>query len=70
LDKEMAKIALLLPRKTGDVGPYSKYIDEDLRSILDFTINCDRMTQEMTSQIEAEAACDITTQLPEAKSHL
>lgn len=71
LDKAMAKIGpLFAPVKLAGQKLYSKYTDQELAVILDFVINCNKMTQEMTAKIRAEVAADIKTHHLEDKSDL
>jgi len=67
----MAKIGpLFAPVKQAGQKLCSKYTDQELAIILDFVINCNTMTQEMTAKIRAEVADDIKTHQPEDKSEL
>jgi DNA-binding MarR family transcriptional regulator len=55
LDKAMAKLSPIFdPIKQASRSLYSKYSDEELAIILDFVINCNKMTQEITTNMKME----------------
>ena len=55
LDKAMVKLSPIFdPIKQASRNLYSKYSDEDLAIILDFVINCNKMTQEITTNMKME----------------
>ena len=55
LDKTMVKLSPIFdPIKQASRNLYSKYSDEQLAIILDFVINCNKMTQEITSNMKME----------------
>jgi DNA-binding MarR family transcriptional regulator len=53
LDKAMVKLSPIFdPIKQASRNLYSKYSDEELAIILDFIINCNKMTQEITTNMK------------------
>jgi DNA-binding MarR family transcriptional regulator len=55
LDKALAKLSPIFdPIKQASRHLYSKYSDEELAIILDFIINCNKMTQEITTNMKME----------------
>lgn len=53
LDKAMVKMGPIFdPIKQSSRILYSKYADHELKVILDFITNCNKMTQEMTYQLK------------------
>jgi DNA-binding MarR family transcriptional regulator len=55
LDKAMGKLSPIFdPIKQASRNLYSKYSDEELAIILDFVINCNKMTQEITTNMKME----------------
>ena len=55
LDKAMVKLSPIFdPIKQASRNLYSKYSDEELAVILDFVINCNKMTQEITANMKME----------------
>ena len=57
LDKAMVKMSPIFePIKQSSRNLYSKYTDDELELILDFIINCNKMTQEMTINLKRRRA--------------
>jgi DNA-binding MarR family transcriptional regulator len=55
LDKAMVKLSPIFdPIKQASRNLYSKYSDEELAIILDFIINCNKMTQQITANMKTE----------------
>jgi DNA-binding MarR family transcriptional regulator len=53
LDKAMVKLSPIFdPIKQASRNLYSKYSDEELAIILDFIINCNKMTQQITTNMK------------------
>jgi DNA-binding MarR family transcriptional regulator len=53
LDKAMVKLNPIFdPIKQASRSLYSKYSDEELAIILDFVINCNKMTQDITANMK------------------
>jgi DNA-binding MarR family transcriptional regulator len=54
-DKALVKLSPIFdPIKQASRNLYSKYSDEELAIILDFVINCNKMTQEITANMKRE----------------
>ena len=54
-DRALVKLSPIFdPIKQASRNLYSKYSDEDLAIILDFVINCNKMTQEITANMKME----------------
>jgi DNA-binding MarR family transcriptional regulator len=54
-DRAMVKLNPIFdPIKQVSRNLYSKYSDEELAIILEFIINCNKMTQEMTTNMKRE----------------
>src|SRR5919199_1332448 len=65
LDKALAKLSPIFdPIKQASRHLYSKYSDEELAIILDFIINCNKMTQEITTNMKMENKQQIKSGLP------
>ena len=55
LDKAMVKLSPIFdPIKQASRNLYSKYSDEELAIILDFIINCNKMTQQITTNMKID----------------
>ena len=55
LDRATVKLSPIFdPIKQASRRLYSKYSDEELAIILDFVINCNKMTQEITTNMKME----------------
>jgi DNA-binding MarR family transcriptional regulator len=55
LDRAMVKLSPIFdPIKQASRRLYSKYSDEELVIILDFVINCNKMTQDITTNMKME----------------
>jgi DNA-binding MarR family transcriptional regulator len=54
-DRALVKLSPIFdPIKQASRNLYSKYSDEELAIILDFVINCNKMTQEITTNMNRE----------------
>lgn len=54
-DRALVKLSPIFdPIKQASRNLYSKYSDEELAIILDFVINCNKMTQEITANMKRE----------------
>ncbi len=57
LDKAMIKMGPIFePIRQSSRNLYSQYTDDELELILDFIINCNKMTQEMTFNLKSRRA--------------
>ena len=55
IDKAIVKLSPIFePIKQASRSLYSKYSDEELAIILDFVINCNKMTQQISSDMRME----------------
>jgi DNA-binding MarR family transcriptional regulator len=55
IDKAIVKLSPIFePIKQASMSLYSKYSDEELAIILDFVINCNKMTQQISSDMRME----------------
>jgi DNA-binding MarR family transcriptional regulator len=55
MDKAMVKLSPIFdPIKQASRNLYSKYSDEELALILDFITNCNKMTQQITTNMKME----------------
>ena len=56
VDKAITKLGPIFePIRQASLELYCKYTDEELRVILDYITNCNRMTQELTSEMKAKS---------------
>jgi DNA-binding MarR family transcriptional regulator len=56
LDKAMIKMGPIFdPVKKATMNLYSNYTDEELKLILDFITNCNRMSQKLTAEIKTKS---------------
>jgi DNA-binding MarR family transcriptional regulator len=55
IDRAMANLSPIFdPIKQASRNLYSKYSDEELAIILDYVINCNNMTQQITANMKTE----------------
>jgi len=55
MDKAMVKLSPIFdPIKQASRNLYSKYSDEELATILDFVTNCNKMTQQITTNMKID----------------
>ena len=55
MDKAMVKISPIFdPIKQASRSLYSKYNDDELALILDFITNCNKMTQQITTNMKMD----------------
>jgi DNA-binding MarR family transcriptional regulator len=55
IDRAMANLSPIFdPIKQASRNLYSKYSDEELAIILDYVINCNKMTQQITANMKTE----------------
>jgi DNA-binding MarR family transcriptional regulator len=55
LDKAMIKLGPIFePIRKASINLYTKYTDEELTTILDYITNCNRMTQDLTAEMQSK----------------